>query len=156
MRRRLLPNRTRDSALEEECRFYEGERGERLLVLRPDLALHAGPLPYYYPAVAALAFRFLPGSVATVRIDVEPLPAAPPPDPLPLDSRLYRTALALLKQLSQVAHGVETGYEKRVHHDLLADKAAVQDLYLVLKERYRCVPATWKRPMDTTADSWET
>lgn len=141
VRRRLLPNRTKDAAMEEECRFYEDADGARLLVLRADVEpLAERPLPYYYPHVASIAFRYLPdGDAANVRIDYIALPDAPLPEPLPLDHRLYRTALGLLRQLCQVSSGLETGYTKRVHHDLLADRAAVQDLYLVLKEKYRCV-----------------
>lgn len=159
IRRKLLPKQTRDSSMEQECIFYRSNDGdddapgaEGLVLLLPDFKLlerdNAGVVPYYHPQLAALAFRYLPPSAepssssadpptATLRLDVLALPTAPLPTPLPLDHRIYRTALALLKSLHSVACGLDEGYQKRVHHDLLVGKEEVQDLYHVLKEKYR-------------------
>ncbi|KAK4700309.1 tRNASer (uridine44-2'-O)-methyltransferase, partial [Phenoliferia sp. Uapishka_3] len=182
VRRKILPNRKMDSPMEEECLFFAGvdvdgeDVNECLLLLRPDLDLLVdAKLPYYYPQVAAIAFRYCPSppgvdhiTSAVVRIEFVSLPNAPLPEPVPLDHRLYRTALGLLKQLCQVSAGVEQGYVKRVNHDLLAGKEEVQDLYMVLKEKYRTdIPLhspritfrwmlrEWKESTDPQKHLWE-
>jgi tRNASer (uridine44-2'-O)-methyltransferase len=159
IRRKLQPKQTRDGSMEQECLFYrtagrEEDAGdaEGLVLLLPDFELlekeNGGLVPYYHPQLAALAFRYLPQSSlstssdsqppsASIHLDVLALPSLPLPTPLPLDHRIYRTALALLKSLHSVACGLDEGYQKRVHHDLLAGKEEVQDLYHALKEKYR-------------------
>ncbi|KAM0745943.1 DUF1613-domain-containing protein [Meredithblackwellia eburnea MCA 4105] len=199
-RRKLLPKRTFDHEMEEDCCVFEREvRGdggpgdgeeeeeeEIVLLLLPDLDLleknSEGKVPYYYPGVAATAIRYRRTSLTTVagdeegefpvrgtiRLDFSSLPASPVPTPLPLDHRLYRTALALLRQLNQIACGIDDGYEKRVHHDLLVGKEEVQDLYYRLKEKYsadipqhdpritfRWMLKDWKESTDPQKHLWE-
>ncbi|GAA5929882.1 hypothetical protein JCM10213_002813 [Rhodosporidiobolus nylandii] len=140
---------------------------EGLLLLLPDFEALArdspelskqGKLPYYHPQVRALAFRYLPASLssssstspaaAELRIDLIPLPSpssptpaapAPPPELKQLNpkDRLYRTALALVTFAAKVCAGKAVGWQKRVWHDLLVGKEEVQDLYQVLKEKYK-------------------
>lgn len=156
IRRKLLPKQTRDGSMEQDCLFYrtagseeDAPDAEGLVLLLPDFKLleqdNGGVVPYYHPQLAALAFRYIPpGSStsaeppsATIRLDVLALTSSPLPNPLPLDHRIYRTSLALLKGLHSVGCGLTEGYEKRVNHDLLAGKEEVQDLYHLLKEKYR-------------------
>lgn len=161
IRRKLQPKQTRDGSMEQECLFYrsagseeDAEDAEGLVLLLPDFDLlqqdNGGIVPYYHPQLAALAFRYLPPPSpspspstdseppsASIHLDILALPSSPLPTPLPIDHRIYRTALALLKNLHSVACGLDEGYQKRVHHDLLAGKEEVQDLYHMLKEKYR-------------------
>lgn len=146
VRRRFLPKRIGlDSDLEQECLLYEAKEGDEVvLLLLPDVTgwTQESTLPFYHPQVATLAIRCKEpnhgGDSGYIRIDLVPLPLSQDlPSPLPQSHRLFRTALALVDRFYKVAKGKENGYQKRVHHDLLADGNQVQDLYRVLKERYR-------------------
>lgn len=159
LRRRLVPKTPLlDKELLQECLMLENEVGtEGMLVLLPDLGGldEEGRLPHYHPQVFALAIRYctaLPTPddfdsdsttpMTTIQIDLIPLPPSTskvePPSEIPgVEQRLYRTTLMLLKSSWKVSRGRATGYEKRVNHDLLANKEAVQDLYREMKVRYR-------------------
>ncbi|KAK4056543.1 tRNA(Ser) Um(44) 2'-O-methyltransferase [Microbotryomycetes sp. JL221] len=192
IRRRLVPKHApRDKPMEQECWIYrerrrqneedaahdetEDDSAAHLVVLQVDLELLQteadGKIPYYHPAVAGLAFRYLGKSPdATVIVDLFPLPSEPFTRPLPVDHRLHRTALALLKHLHGVAIGTKNGYEKRIIHDVLTDRDSVQDLYHQLKERYRAdiesplvdaritfrwMLREWQEVTDPTKHVWE-
>lgn len=146
--RRLLPRRPgRDKSLDQYCTLYgdEGSPVATTLVLTP-IVPEDSQLPYYHPAVSHLAFRFLIGSdgLCTLRIEVLPLPGTP----TDLDSRLYRTCLALLDTLHRYLWGVQTSYKKRVIHDALVSRERYQDLYLVMRERHGGLVKTWKETTD--------
>ncbi|GAA5910825.1 hypothetical protein JCM5296_003380 [Sporobolomyces johnsonii] len=190
IRRRILPKRPQfDSAMEQDCLFYQRRRDdldplsedsrEGLVLLLPDFEQlreenPEGRLPYYHPQVGALAFRYLPPSPlsasATLRLDLLPLPTESLDSPLPPSHRLFRTALALLKFLAKICVGQLQGWEKRMHHDLLAGKEEVQDLYQVLKDKYnadlsladhsaritfRWLLRDWKEKTDPSKHVWE-
>lgn len=70
---------------------------------------------------------------------------ATPSDP---NSRLYRTALALLEALHRYGWGAVTRYRKRVKHDCVIPKETYQDLYLVMRERYKYCVDEWKESTD--------
>ena len=165
--RKLLPRRpARDSGLEQHCTLYkqtdavmrsessEHVDHELLLSSRPSVliltpTLKSGvALPYYHPAVSHLAFRYisshdLPAS-GTLQIEVVPLPSAT----TDLDSRLYRTCLALLETLHRYGWGALTNYKKRVKHDCIIPREEYQDLYLIMRERYRGLVGEWKESTD--------
>lgn len=157
--RKLLPRRPgRDSELEQHCTLYAFETGEfaglpSMLVLTP-LVPEGESLPYYHPMVSHLAFRFLPSSITTtsdsasaqpaLRIEVIPLPGTPT-DP---NSRLYRTALALLDTLHRYLWGALTHYQKRVQHDVLIPREVYQDVYLKMRERHKGIVDTWRETTD--------
>lgn len=101
-------------------------------------------LPYYHPTVRHLAFRFVPCTPPTLRIEAVVLPDTP----LDLNSRLYRTALALLETLHRYGWGAMTHYQKRVKHDCVIPREAYQDLYLVMRERYKHLVSEWKESTD--------
>ncbi|ETW76216.1 hypothetical protein HETIRDRAFT_239074, partial [Heterobasidion irregulare TC 32-1] len=159
--RRLLPRRPgRDAALDQHCTFYTSSSPSArdaadappssisVLVLTP-LLQPGTQLPYFHPLVSHLAFRLLPASStssASLRIDAHPLPASSiPTDP---DSRLHRTALALLETLHRYAWGAHTQYRKRVAHDTLVPRDTYQDLYLVMRERWKHVVGEWREATD--------
>lgn len=148
VRRRILPNRPQfDWAMEQECLFYDfvDAGTESLAVLLPDfdqLERDRGDrrLPYYHPQVYALAFRYLSdhaGTSSHLRIDLVPLPSQPVTAPLPPNDRLFRTAQMLAKYAAKICNGQAAGYQKRIHHDLLVGRTAVQDTYQRLKDRYQ-------------------
>ncbi|GAA6005442.1 tRNA (uracil) methyltransferase [Rhodotorula paludigena] len=155
VRRRLLPSRPSiDWAMEQECLSFNAaigdeeepdQDGEGLVLLLPDLdqlrqEVPGGRIPYYHPQVAALAFRYFPPTSASpspsLRLDLLPLPSQPVVAPLPPSDRLYRTGLMLVKYAAKLCKGQAVGWQKRVHHDLLAGKEEVQDLYQELKTKY--------------------
>ncbi|KAG1733136.1 hypothetical protein EDB19DRAFT_1731825 [Suillus lakei] len=137
--RKLLPRRPgRDSGLEQHCTLYA--LGNRL--------------PYYHPTVSHLVFRFIPSNITTtsnsastqpaLRIEVVPHPGTPT-DP---NSRLYRTALALLDTLHRYLWGALTHYQKRVQHDVLIPRDVYQDVYLKMRERHKGIVNTWRESTD--------
>ncbi|KAH7882848.1 hypothetical protein F5I97DRAFT_141861 [Phlebopus sp. FC_14] len=150
--RRLLPRRPgRDASLEQMCTLYASTAGEyanmpSTLVLTP-LVSAGGSLPYYHPAVKHLAFRYIPStppSQPILCIEAVILPNTP----TDLNSRLYRTCLALLETLHRYGWGALTNYRKRVKHDCIVPREEYQDLYLVMRERYKHLVDEWKEVTD--------
>lgn len=165
IRRRLLPRRPgRDDPLEQVCTLYAADVNEspHAVVLTPIRADEKGDgdgLPYYHPKVHHLAFRYLklsPSSAgehtiqgddeskAILRIDVDPLPNVD----TDLDSRLYRTCLALLDALHRYAWGAKVDYQKRVLHDQIIPRELYQDTYLLMRARHKNLVGTWKESTD--------
>jgi tRNASer (uridine44-2'-O)-methyltransferase len=165
LRRKILPKRPQfDHSMEQECLIYSrrptsdstlvtlDDSTEVLVLLVVDLdrleeETGKRAPPYYHPQVSTLAFRYLPASLSstsspTLRIDIVPLPDTALSAPLDKQDRLFRTSLSLLKSIDKMSKGFNTGYEKRVNHDLLVPKEKVQDLYQRLKSKYSCVPAS--------------
>ena len=110
-------------------------------------------IPYYHPKVAGLAFEFtVSGSAALMVVHVLPLDL--PKDGIqihyPPDSRTYRIALTLLNTLLRYGKGQDPDkkYVKRVHHDTLIRREQLQDLYLVLKEKYTWIINEWREQTD--------
>ncbi|KAI0652223.1 DUF1613-domain-containing protein [Trametes meyenii] len=146
--RRLLPRRPgRDAGLEQHCTLYVSDAGDDdrpvVLVLTPIVDLGAS-LPYYHPAVHHLAFCYVSSEPPVLRIEVVPLTTTA----IHLDSRLYRTCLALLDTLHRYGWGALTSYKKRVHHDCVIAREAYQDLYLVMRERHKHLVNEWQEVTD--------
>jgi tRNASer (uridine44-2'-O)-methyltransferase len=140
LRVRLVPKRTFDEAIEVNYYFMIKD-DQALVLLVPELSETVdGPkAPYYHPQVFALAYRYFSTSTSTsASIQIDLIPLLPIAE-FNISHRLYRTALSLLTFLERIAITEEVGYEKRMNFDLLVDKATVQNLYLVLKEKYKCV-----------------
>ncbi|TFK61863.1 DUF1613-domain-containing protein [Pluteus cervinus] len=152
------------------------ERIPIILVLTPILQGEDQPLPYYHPPVRHIAFRFTPPSSSsssssspipsnpspspstspattsttspsTLRIEAQLLLLSPPTNTSPT-SRFYRTSLALIKTLHRYAWGALTNYQKRVLHDCLIPRDRYQDLYLVMRERYKGLVKDWVEVTD--------
>ncbi|GAA5927498.1 tRNA (uracil) methyltransferase [Sporobolomyces koalae] len=164
IRRKILPKRPQfDHSMEQECLFYTRRHPstnlepstEMLVLFVVDLELlerETGKVepPYYHPQAAALAFRYLPANLSsssttgsTLRIDLVPLPHSTLCAPLDPQDRLFRTSLSLLKAIDKMSKGTNTGFEKRIHHDLLVPKQRVQDVYQTLKSKYSYRPETF-------------
>ncbi|KAF9473926.1 DUF1613-domain-containing protein [Pholiota conissans] len=142
--RKLLPRRPgRDPSLEQYCTLYTSSDTIDTLVLTP-IVKAGSSLPYYHPTVLHLAFRYLKSDPPMLQIDVVPLSGTP----LDLNSRLYRTCLALLETLHRYGWGAVTNYKKRVNHDCLVPRDEYQDLYLIMRERHKHLVDTWKEVTD--------
>lgn len=133
--RKLLPRRPgRDSGLEQHCTIYGSpmDRVPSTLVLTPILD-SSGSLPYYHPTVSHIAFLYrndeVDGGVPRLQIEVVPFEATP----LDINSRLYRTCLALLETLHRYGWGATHDFKKRVHHDQIIPR----DEYQVSSYRLR-------------------
>ncbi|KAJ7118568.1 hypothetical protein C8R43DRAFT_95615 [Mycena crocata] len=139
--RRLLPRRPgRDAPLEQHCTLYGPGSVADTLILTPIVA-EGGSLPYYHPAVSHLAFRHIATTPPSLRIEIMLLS----PDDTPTDpgSRIYRTSLSLLDALHRYGWGALTNYKKRVHHDCVVPREVYQDLYLLMRERFKGLVDTW-------------
>ncbi|KZT72731.1 DUF1613-domain-containing protein [Daedalea quercina L-15889] len=149
--RRLLPRRPgRDAGLEQHCTLYALEgKGDAtgstptVLVLTP-LKASGESLPYYHPAVTHLAFRYIARDPTILRIEAIPISGAP----TDVNSRLYRTCLALLETLHRYGWGAMTNYKKRVLHDCIIPRESYQDLYLIMRERHKHLVNTWQESTD--------
>jgi tRNASer (uridine44-2'-O)-methyltransferase len=171
--RKLLPRRpTRDAGLEQHCTLYapspspspshptdtDADTSDSLhpivaLVLTPILSPD-GVLPYYHPTVTHLAFRFVAPTTSSssspapaagaLRIEAVPLPRTS----LDTGARLYRTCLSLLETLHRYGWGALTHYKKRVAHDVIVPREMYQDLYLVMRERYKHLVNDWREVTD--------
>ncbi|KAF8918943.1 DUF1613 domain-containing protein [Mucidula mucida] len=141
--RRLLPRRPgRDEPLVQYCTLYAREDDDlpTVLVLTP----LGSPLPYYHPAVSHIGFRYLDSDPPTLQLDVLPLPATPSD----VNSRLFRTSLALLDTLHRYGWGAMTNYKKRVQHDNLVPREVYQDKYLQMREKYKHLVNSWQETTD--------
>ena len=101
-------------------------------------------MPYYHPTVHHLAFRYIPAETPLLRLEIVPLPETP----IDLNSRIYRTCLALLDTLHRYGWGALTNYKKRVHHDCIIPREEYQDLYLVMRERHKHIINEWQEVTD--------
>ncbi|KAH9944086.1 DUF1613-domain-containing protein [Epithele typhae] len=136
-----------DDLRPQHCTLYAPAQSDddtpALLVLTP-IVEDGSPLPYYHPAVHHLAFRYVTGEIATLRMDIVPLDATP----IDLNSRIYRTCLALLDTLHRYGWGAMTNYKKRVRHDYIIAREEYQDLYLVMRERHKHLVQEWQEVTD--------
>lgn len=115
-----------------------------VLVLTPIIKPGAS-LPYYHPRVSHLAFRFIcVAEQHRLQIEVVPLSSTP----TDMDSRVYRTCLALMETLNRYGWGALTNYKKRVRHDCIVPREEYQDLYLVMRERHKHLVDQWQEVTD--------
>lgn len=145
--RKLLPRRPgRDLGLEQHCTLYGTHAADKVIstvvltpILNPEVSL-----PYYHPAVFHIAFRYISAGDPRLQIEVVSFPETP----LDLNSRLYRTCLALLETVHRYGWGACHDYKKRVHHDVLVGREVYQDLYQIMRARYKHLVDTWHESTD--------
>lgn len=142
--RKFVPrNPERDKAANQTCIFFEEDRAPESLWKKKTLVVylaHASAveeLPYYLPAVKAVAFlheeNVLLKTEEQNKISIHYLLFE---SLAPLTTRLERTALRLIERIIKVGNGNVNGYEKRVHHDLVIPRERSQDTYLKLRLRH--------------------
>ncbi|KZP21002.1 DUF1613-domain-containing protein [Athelia psychrophila] len=152
----LLPRRPgRDGALEQLCTFYSTFKPDKQCLPVCDqsqdqhqhheddsqdaptdtviLTPLPGPsgLPYYHPAVAHLAMRYLPGSAPLLRIEVlfPEVDSEARKEALKPGSKLARQCTTLLQHL----HRYTPSYTPQSAHDRLFSREEYQDLYLAMR-----------------------
>lgn len=141
--RKFVPrNPGRDKAANQTCIFFEEDPAPEGLWKKKTLVVYlahvsmAEELPYYLPAVKAVAFLHEENVLETEsqnKISIHYLHFEPSAS---LTTRLERTALRLIERIIKVGNGAANGYEKRVHHDLVIPRERSQDTYLKLRLRH--------------------
>ncbi|KAK3695508.1 hypothetical protein B0T22DRAFT_497511 [Podospora appendiculata] len=143
MVRRMIPRNTlRDKPLDQTCLIYESspvddadhDAPQKTLVVYLPHVSSAAEMPFYHPEVRAIAFLHewtaseSRGSISIsyVNFDDESVESA----------KNSRTAFHLLQVLYKHGEGRASGYQKRVHHDVLLPQARVQNTYTTLKQKY--------------------
>ena len=147
--RQMVPrNPQLDKSLVQTCHLYreEGPASENHLVLFIPHLQNAAEMPFYHPAVKALAFLYewdTEHRQGNLSIHYRLFEAHP------LDNRLERTALNLLKIIHKHSVGRMNGYQKRVHHDQVVPQKEFQDTYARLKAKYaKSLIADWREHTD--------
>jgi tRNASer (uridine44-2'-O)-methyltransferase len=131
--------------LEQHCTLYGPNSVADTLILTPIIPA-GGSLPYYHPAVSHLAFRYIATSPPTIRIEVVLL--SKEESLIEPGSRIYRTGLSLLDALHRYGWGALTNYRKRVQHDCIVPREPYQDLYLIVRERFKGLVDIWVENTD--------
>ncbi|KAK4200283.1 putative methyltransferase [Triangularia verruculosa] len=149
--RRLIPRNTlRDKPLEQTCLIYKNQPEEpvqRTLVVYLPHVSSPSEMPFYHPAVKAIAFlhKWTPaescGSISLSYFFFDEQDRSV--------DKLIRTAFQLLKVIFKHGKGRVEGYQKRVHHDVLLPQARVQDTYTKLKQKHaRSLIQGWAEQTD--------
>ncbi|KAK0723776.1 hypothetical protein B0T21DRAFT_293722 [Apiosordaria backusii] len=149
--RRLIPRNTlRDKPLEQTCLIYKNkpeEAVQRTLVVYLPHVSSPSEMPFYHPAVKAIAFlhEWAPaescGSISLSYLFFDEQDRSV--------DKLIRTAFRLLLVIYKHGKGRVEGYQKRVHHDVLLPQARVQDTYTKLKQKYaRSLIQGWAEQTD--------
>lgn len=154
--RRLIPrNPQLDKPIAQTCRWLQAAEGKgetrSLVVLIPHVS-SIDDLPWYHPAVQALAYMHVwksevGGQVSRPELNGEAVSLRSrglislhfllfAGDEPPLSDRLHRTAHNLLDKLHKHGQGSLAGYTKRVHHDQVVSQKRVQDTYTQLKLKH--------------------
>jgi tRNASer (uridine44-2'-O)-methyltransferase len=154
--RRFIPrNPNRDAPALQTCHFltFTGACGEiRELVIYLNHGRSREETPYYLPKVRGVGWLLSPSgegySISLLYSYFTTGEVA--------DERLSRTAHHLLTRTIKLAAGIESGYVKRVHHDLLVPREEFQDLYLQLRNRHakRLVDG-WREKTDPKKHAFE-
>ena len=162
--RRIVPrNPAVDKYLLQSCLFFQEDLtgsnsgggdndGSGLLVIYLPHASSVDEIPFYHPPVEGVAFLHRPSAytslspqatsaAATFTISIHHLPfqtrnTSLTPNPIPNPNRLPRILHNLLCTLTKHGSGILGGYIKRVHHDQLIPRSALQDRYLHLKQTH--------------------
>jgi tRNASer (uridine44-2'-O)-methyltransferase len=154
--RKLIPKvPERDAPLRQDCILYRAEDGMdiQLVVFIPKMDPKQR-MPHYHPDVKAIAFQYIPSTsddTSILRIDI---PLDDPSAALP-SSRLFKTCVVLLDTISKHGWGLFNGYKKRVVHDTIVQKETYQDLYYVMKEKYKYLKDEWMESTDATKNVFE-
>ncbi|KAI6583914.1 hypothetical protein MCOR04_005041 [Pyricularia oryzae] len=138
--RQIIPRNTRrDSPMIQSCTFYVDSAQDPDTGIRRSLVLYLPHLdsteefPYYHPRVRGVGLLHEwndEQGKGTFSIHYQLFPEGS------MTPRLQSTALNMLSILHKLGQGQLNGYVKRVHHDRLVPKSALQDRYSGLRDRY--------------------
>jgi tRNASer (uridine44-2'-O)-methyltransferase len=148
--RQLVPrNPQLDRPVAQTCFLLESEEGRSskdvIVLLLPHVST-VDDLPWYHPAVRALAYWYQspfpptenePSTQngkkhAVISVHYQLFPD----QQLPLSKRILRTAANLLQVLHKHGQGTSIGYRKQSKHDQLIAQKRVQDTYSELKAKH--------------------
>jgi tRNASer (uridine44-2'-O)-methyltransferase len=135
MIRRMIPRNVQlDKPLEQTCLIYSHDSEDETKTLVVYLPHISSPeeSPFYHPAVQGVAFLHTfrkNASTGTASIHYSFFPDHH-------TDKLQRTAMHLLKTVVKHCNGLQSGYVKRVHHDVIIPQAASQNTYARLKTTY--------------------
>ncbi|KAK7208000.1 hypothetical protein BZA70DRAFT_272700 [Myxozyma melibiosi] len=135
--RTLVPrNPNKDLPMKQTCHIYSSDH-TRSVVYIPHLDSRDAT-PYYHPAVSGILLQYKkPANDANALGELRLYYRLFPEDQhTGLSNRLERTALRLITTAARHSKGTMSGYEKRVHHDVVVDKVAFQNRYLELKDKH--------------------
>ncbi|KAG8829714.1 tRNA(Ser) Um(44) 2'-O-methyltransferase [Serendipita sp. 400] len=166
IRRRLVPKvPRRDPELEQDCSLLQRSgRPDDVVVLMVPLLKDGERVPHYHPDVAAIAFRYIPASDnesaekldAEGRLRLEIIASLGSENTaLDTDSRLFKTCKVLLTTAAKHSQGLHNGYAKRMHHDTVVPREIYQDLYQIMKEKYKHLKNEWAESTDPTKNVFE-
>lgn len=122
-----------------------------------DSATPASPsqLPYFYPKVAKFKYSYIGDScLETGHVVISVLPFETM-ESLAVDPRYLRIWERLVKFIHRFGRGMRDGYQKRVHHDQVVDKKTYQDLYYILKNKYKEWVLKWPEETDPSKHVFE-
>ncbi|KAL2356640.1 hypothetical protein BJ546DRAFT_837916 [Cryomyces antarcticus] len=141
--RQMVPrNPQLDRALLQTCHFYHSEEPgtENNVVIYLPHVRTANELPWYHPAVRALAFVHTWQVSEACHSDTTPRGTLSIHlalfDGTEIEPRLQRTTLNLLRITHKHGQGQLAGYTKRVNHDLVVPQAMFQNTYSRLKTKH--------------------
>lgn len=138
--RRVIPrNPFKDPLINQTCLILNSfnDTTTSLVVLLPhleDSLTSSDEWPYYLPNAKAVALLFK--QKRSLSIHYLPFPRTDPTTFQDETNRVARIAYKLLLTSFKHSLGTHNGYEKRVNHDLVVDRAKLQNRYLLLKQKY--------------------
>ncbi|KAK9453876.1 hypothetical protein V1511DRAFT_47812 [Dipodascopsis uninucleata] len=143
--RKIIPrNPNKDLPLFQTCQIYSFRTKETFVVYIPHVD-KAEDMPYYHPAVSAVGLRYSEVE-RTIQVFYRIFESDAQNE---ISHRLQRTALKLLGTAFKHSCGVQQGYQKRVHHDLVVDRVKFQTRYVELKNRLaRFLVDNWAESTD--------
>lgn len=146
--RRIIPrNPKRDPVINQTCLVYntidkDPKTATSVVIYLPHISI-TDQCPYYLPPAKAVALvyegqhlsvHYVPFNNIVTQDDGE---------------RSIRIALRLLQTAQKHSQGVMDGYQKRVNHDVIVDKAMFQDRYIALKQKYaQTLTTNWVESTD--------
>ena len=146
--RKLIPRKPQlDAALVQTCHMFEtptGQQGQledierhHLVVYIPHLT-SAREVPWYHPAVKALAYLHEPSKIGSrISVHYVPFPGLSEASPSP---RLHRTLLSLLRTIVRLCKGASSRPNNTPNSHILKDNIIpqhiVQNTYTRLKQKY--------------------
>lgn len=137
--RRIIPrNPLRDPVINQSCLVFtnwkDAERNVMAIVYTPHLEEGSTECPFYLPPAKSVGILFRENSISVHYIPFEKDREGFAT--MDESARINRIALHLLQTAYRHSRGVMTGYEKRVHHDVVVDKVLFQNKYIELKQKY--------------------
>jgi hypothetical protein len=107
------------------------------------------PLPYYYPN-CSFRYVYYNFTVSIMTLDSKDTINSDSKDTINSQDhqRMNKNWARVLKFIVKISRGFKNGYKKRVHHDLAVPKNKYQDLYMILKTKYKSLVTDWEENTD--------